>query len=143
MHAHPSAWTAGALAVASGLIASASQPDQTLLVKTSVPWSVTGRDDLAQLKRLASGVGWEFEPNAETTQALRRVGIRTIRCINVDPVPGEFTPEGRFTVGAPDRLNAHLATCRARRRPDPCSLGGTARACPGRPPRRWRTRFPA
>ena len=75
--------------------------------------SVSGADDLKQLQRLASGVGWEFEPNAETNAALKRIGIRSIRCINVDPLPGEFDAAGAFHVGQPDRLLAHLATCRA------------------------------
>ena len=74
--------------------------------------SVTGADDVQTLQHLAAGVGWEFEPNAETTAALKRIGIRAIRCINVDPLPGEFDAGGAFQVGKPDRLLAHLATCR-------------------------------
>lgn len=98
------------------LSASACLADSALLVKTSVPWSVTGGDDLAQLKRLASGVGWEFEPNEQTTGELKRIGIKTIRCINVDPIGGHFDEAGKFIVGEGDysaRLESHLETCRA------------------------------
>jgi hypothetical protein len=75
--------------------------------------SVSGTDDLRQLQRLASGVGWEFEPNAETAATLKRIGIKAIRCINVDPLPGRFAADGSFEVGHPERLLSHLATCRA------------------------------
>lgn len=74
---------------------------------------VSGADDVQTLQRLASGVGWEFEPNADTNAALKRIGIRALRCINVDPLPGEFDAAGAFHVGQPDRLLSHLATCRA------------------------------
>lgn len=89
----------------------AAVAEALMLVKPSVPWSVTGGDDIMHLKSLAAGVGWEFEPNAETTAALRRIGIKTIRCINVDPLPGEFTAQGDFMVGDPGPLNRHLLTC--------------------------------
>lgn len=85
--------------------------ESMILVKPSVTWRVTGRDDVQQLKRLASGVGWEFEPNADTTARLKSIGVKTIRCINVDPLPGDFDKEGKFTVGKSDRLLAHLTTC--------------------------------
>lgn len=85
----------------------------SLVVRPRTPFNVT-RDDVRQLRHLASGVGWEFEPNAATTAALKRIGIKTIRCINVDPLPGYFEDgSGRFVVGQPDRLQAHLETCRA------------------------------
>jgi len=79
----------------------------------SQPLSVSGADDLKRLQHLASGVGWEFEPNADTNAVLKRIGIKAIRCINVDPLPGTFAPDGSFQVGQPDRLLSHLATCRA------------------------------
>ncbi len=81
-------------------------------VKAGSSWSVTGGDDLQQLKHLASGVGWEFEPNADTDAALQRVGIKTIRCINVDPLGGKFDEKGNFIVGTNDKLDAHLRLCR-------------------------------
>jgi hypothetical protein len=83
-----------------------------IVIKPSVAWNVTGKDDLAQLKHLASGTGWEFEPNADTAAGLKAVGMKTIRCINVDPLPGQFAADGSFQVGQPDRLLAHLKTCR-------------------------------
>ncbi len=85
----------------------------TIWVKAGAPWSVTGKDDLAQLKRLASGVGWEFEANPDTNAGLKKIGIKTIRCINVDPLPGKFDDKGKFTVGEPGYLLAHFDTCRA------------------------------
>ena len=51
----------------------------SIVIKTSSDWSVTGKDDLQQLKRLASGVGYEFDSNAATTEALTRIGIQTMR----------------------------------------------------------------
>ncbi|MEI8195695.1 MAG: hypothetical protein WCI73_07290 [Phycisphaerae bacterium] len=74
---------------------------------------VTGTDDVARLQHLASGVGWEFSPNAQTTAELKRIGIKTIRCINVDPLVGVFGPDGKFVVGNPTRLLQHFETCRA------------------------------
>ncbi|MCX6376275.1 MAG: hypothetical protein NTU88_09645 [Armatimonadetes bacterium] len=91
----------------------ACQGENVLLIQPSSPWSVTGKDDIQQLKRLASGVGWEFEPNAETTAGLRAIGIKTIRCINVDPLPGKFDKAGKFVISdEPNRLLQHLQTCR-------------------------------
>jgi xylan 1,4-beta-xylosidase len=84
-----------------------------LTLVPSRPACVTGADDLAALQRLAAGVGWEFESNAETSAALKRIGIRAIRCINVDPLPGEFDAAGAFHVGDPGYLRANLETCRA------------------------------
>jgi hypothetical protein len=84
----------------------------SIVVQPNVPWSVTGGDDIAQLKRLISGIGWEFEPNADTTAGLKAVGVKTIRCINVEPLPGRFSPDGSFAVEQPDRLLGHLRTCR-------------------------------
>lgn len=71
-------------------------------------------DDLAQLKKLTLGAGWEFSPNEETTAALKRVGVRKIRCINVDLLPGSFDDKGNYLVDRTQatRLDAHLATCR-------------------------------
>ncbi|MBI3922990.1 MAG: hypothetical protein HY318_16330 [Armatimonadetes bacterium] len=83
-----------------------------ILLKPTASWSVSGKDDVQQLKHLAAGVGWEFEPNAESTARLKAIGIKAIRCINVDPLPGRFDEAGRFIVGKPDRLLAHLNTCR-------------------------------
>ena len=93
--------------------------ESVVLLKPSATWSVSGKDDVRQLKRLAAGVGWDFEVNAETTARLKALGMRTIRCINVDPLPGSFDAEGEYHIKAPegcnyvDRLKSHLATCRA------------------------------
>ena len=81
--------------------------------------SVTGKDDIAQLKNLAAGVGWEFEPNAETNAGLKHIGIKRIRCIHVAPVPGRFDEKGNYSIDltADDhiasKLANHLATCKA------------------------------
>ena len=84
-------------------------------VNPSVSWNLspTG-NDLAQLKQLALGVGWEFSPNAATTAKLKEIGIRKIRCINVDMLPGKFDEKGNYIVDRSQtgRLDAHLATCR-------------------------------
>ena len=48
-------------------------------IKADSAWSVTGKDDLQKLKRLASGVGYEFEPNADTGAALKRVGSSSVK----------------------------------------------------------------
>ncbi len=91
----------------------------TIWVKAGAGWSVTGGDDLQQLKRLTAGVGHEFEPNSDTDAALKRIGIKTIRCINVDPLDGKFDTKGNFIVGKGDDsnryvqyLDSHLKTCR-------------------------------
>lgn len=95
---------------------SISHAEPVILLKPTVTWNITGKDDVRQLKRLASGVGWDFEPNAETTAGLNKLGIKTIRCINIEPVPGHFNKEGDFIVdrsgGRTDRLLSHLGTCR-------------------------------
>ena len=36
-----------------------------IVVDTKKSMSVSGKDDLAKLKYLGSGVGWEFEPNED------------------------------------------------------------------------------
>jgi hypothetical protein len=72
--------------------------DATLWIKTSSPWSVTGTDDLARLKYLTSGVSYDFEPTADTTTALQRIGTQTLRCINLEPSEGTFDKAGKFTL---------------------------------------------
>ncbi len=83
-------------------------------IKPDVAFNVTAKDDIAQLKKLAAGVGWEFEPNAKTTAGLKRIGIKRIRCINVDPLPGNFDEKGNYHVDIKktSRIDAHLNTCR-------------------------------
>lgn len=88
------------------------QEQPVIFVKPTATWSVTGQDDIQQLKRLAAGVGHDFQPNAQIMAELKRIGIKTIRCINVDPLPGQFDPKGRFIVGDPGYLLYHLKTCR-------------------------------
>jgi hypothetical protein len=56
-------------------------------------------------------VGWEFSPTAATTAGLKRIGIKTIRCINVD-LPGRFAKDGQYVIKEPNYLLANLATCR-------------------------------
>ncbi len=104
---------------------------QTILVTANAPMSVTGGNDIQRLQRLASGVNWDFDPNAATNAGLRRIGIKVIRLDNVD-IAGQFTPQGQFVIGPPgqhfkpwqlqryavtkgqqDRLRTGLAACRA------------------------------
>ncbi|MCC6445162.1 MAG: hypothetical protein IT210_17095 [Armatimonadetes bacterium] len=84
----------------------------TVRMNARQPMSRSGTDDLAKLKKLASGVGWEFAPNRDTARALKALGMRYIRCINVDLLPGGFDPGGRFILSeSPGRLDAHLEAC--------------------------------
>ncbi len=84
-----------------------------IVVDTKKSMSVSGKDDLAKLKFLASGVGWEFEPNEDAYARLKSLGIKYIRCINVDPLPGRFNANGSFIIGTETgRLDAHLNACR-------------------------------
>jgi hypothetical protein len=84
-----------------------------ITVNPSAEVSVTGGDDVKQLKHLAAGVGWEFSPDEATTAGLKAVDIRRIRCINVDVLPGSFDKEGRFQIddSKESRLDKHLKTC--------------------------------
>jgi hypothetical protein len=101
------------LALAASQRAAGQDSPRTIRIKPTA-WSSTGGDDMARLRQLAGGVGWEFEPNAQTTTGLKQIGINRIRCINVDPLTGTFDAQGRFVANAMpnDRLVAHLATCR-------------------------------
>ncbi len=76
--------------------------------------SFSGRDDVAQLRKLTLAVGWEFTPDAETTAALKRLGVGRLRCINVEQLPGAFDAEGNYRIddSKPSRLDAHLATAK-------------------------------
>ena len=90
----------------------AGEVETRITIQPHKAWNLTGKDDLGQLKRLAAGIGWEFEPNDDTTARLKAVGMKTIRCINVEPLPGRFAENGSLQIGRPDRLLAHLKTCR-------------------------------
>ena len=91
-----------------------------ILIKPSAAMNVTGKNDVRRLKRLAEGVGWDFSPDALTNAGLKRIGIKTLRLIDVD-IAGRFTKQGRFVLGDarafqagwPGRLSSGLATCRA------------------------------
>lgn len=92
-----------------------ARAETILEVKAASPWSATGGDDLARLKDLALNVGHEFSPNAETNLKLKELGIKYLRCINVDPLTGHYAPDGSFVVepgGTTARLDAHLKACR-------------------------------
>jgi len=70
-------------------------------------------DDISHLKMLAAGVGYEFEPNEKTTEGLKKIGIKRIRCINVDPLPGNFDDQGQFHISPVKiSLDSHLDVCR-------------------------------
>lgn len=83
-----------------------------ILIHPDSALNVTGGDDMDRLKALAFGVGWDFSPDQISNRKLRELGMRWIRCINVDQAPGEFTPDGKFVMEEPDRLLSHLETCR-------------------------------
>jgi xylan 1,4-beta-xylosidase len=85
--------------------------ETTLTVRLAKPLSVSGGDDIARLRHLVSGVGWEFSPTTATTERLKHIGIKTIRCINVD-LPGQFNKDGQYVIKEPNYLQANLATCR-------------------------------
>ncbi|MBS1370215.1 MAG: hypothetical protein HPZ91_09710 [Lentisphaeria bacterium] len=90
-------------------------PAAGIRVSPSVPQNLSpSGDDVGQLKKLTLGAGWEFNPDAGTTRGLKELGIRKIRCINVDLLPGRFDESGNYTVdrSKATRLDAHLATCR-------------------------------
>lgn len=103
------------LLAAGGLLAAAPGPPVALelTVRADARLSKSGGDDIGRLQRLAGGVGWEFSPNKLTADKLRQLGMRTIRCINVDPLPGRFDETGAYVFEpVPARLDAHLQTCR-------------------------------
>jgi len=101
------------LAFIAGPLPAASNDSTVLTLRLAKPANVTSGDDVERLKNLAGGVGWEFQPNQETTNRLGELGIRRIRCINVDGMVGWFAGDGIFSPQqTPDRLAAHLNTCR-------------------------------
>jgi len=92
----------------------AAAPAKTVPVTLSHDREFKGKyETLEHFKKLAGAVGWEFSPNAETTAELKRLDVKTIRCINVDSVGGYFEDDGAFRItGGTDRLDQHLATCK-------------------------------
>ena len=92
--------------------ADACAADRVIYVKATNDWNVTA-DDMERLRDLSGTVGREFEPTAKTDEALKKIGIRMFRCINVAPVAGTFDEEGDFRVGENKILDDHFATCRA------------------------------
>jgi xylan 1,4-beta-xylosidase len=87
----------------------------SILIDKSKSFSVSGKDDVKHLKHLASGVGWEFDPNLYTTNRLKKIGMKTIRHINVDVrkrEEGFFDRNGRFIIKFPRRLPNELSTTR-------------------------------
>lgn len=85
--------------LATVLLAGSLAAGEAIVIKAGLRHDLNGGDDLARLQHLASGV--EFEPDATTTAGLVRLGIRTIRCINVDPLEGAFAADGSFAVAEP------------------------------------------
>jgi xylan 1,4-beta-xylosidase len=90
-----------------------AQP-RTIQINPSVEYNVT-QNDISHLRRLAGGVGWEFEPNVKTDEGLKKIGIRKIRCINVDPLLGTFDAKEEFHIAPPgnQHLQNHFTSCRA------------------------------
>ena len=100
------------------VVGSAAEPQPSLAPKElqltvhpAKPLSVTGGDDLTHLRHLASGVGQDHFPTAATTQGLKPIGIKTIRCINI-VLPGHFDAEGQYVIEEPNRLSIILRVCR-------------------------------
>ncbi len=88
---------------------------RVIRINPNVAYNLSSRDDIAQLKNLAAGVGWEFEPNEETSKRLKAIGIKRIRCINVDVGGATFDAKGVCHLGdgrVVRLLNANLDTCR-------------------------------
>lgn len=81
-------------------------------IKPTVDWNMSGGDDMAKLKKLASGVGSEFAQNEKTIEALKRIGINRLRLINV-PLTGTFDSNGKFIPAGDSHLDANLEICRA------------------------------
>jgi len=101
------------LAFAAGPLHAASSDVTVLMLRLGNPKNITNGDDMERLKNLAGGVGWEFQPNQETTSRLVDLGIRRMRCINVDGLVGDFAGDGSFSLQqTPAGLTAHLDTCR-------------------------------
>ncbi|MDD3885535.1 MAG: glycosyl hydrolase [Victivallaceae bacterium] len=85
-----------------------------MLVDLQCAYSASGTDDIARFKHLMQGIGWEFEPNAQTDAGLKKLGMKRIRCINVDPLRGSYDANGKFIVAEDNpRFNAHIKTCRS------------------------------
>ncbi len=105
------------LLICSGLVWAQDEP-RLIQITPSADFNVT-QDDMARLRQLAGGIGWEFEQNDVTNLRLKAVGIKRIRCINVDPLEGHFDASREYHIVAPqgynyvDRLKSHFATCRA------------------------------
>ncbi|MCH2123940.1 MAG: tetratricopeptide repeat protein [Pirellulaceae bacterium] len=75
--------------------------------------TVTGGNDIQQLKKLALSTGWEFTRNKITDLYLKDLGVNRIRCINIDSFPGEFDEQGAYKIHGhmTTRLDHHLKTC--------------------------------
>jgi len=81
-----------------------------LTVEFEVPGAGKTKQTLEVEQHL--GDNWVRTVCMGSTEGLKRVGIQTIRCINVDPA-GTFDAQGRFTVENAGRLDWHLDGCRA------------------------------
>ena len=86
------------------------------IISPGIDRNITGRDDIAQLKELIAGVGWDFEHNARTEEGLKRIGVRRMRVGNVSGgLPGSFNDKGEFVIDQSKpslRLKWTLDTCR-------------------------------
>jgi hypothetical protein len=102
-----------ALVVAGASAPAPGRADATLLIQANSPYSVSGQDDLQLFKSVGSNVGADFDPTAGTTAELKRVGIKTLRLINVDVI-GSFETNGRYVVDKGNsRMEEQLAECRS------------------------------
>jgi len=90
-------------------------PGRVFRINPNVSYNLSTPDDISHLKNLAAGVGWEFEPNDQTSTRLKAIGIKRMRCINVDVVGATFDADGVCHLGDGPKvsyLNSHLNTCK-------------------------------
>jgi hypothetical protein len=99
-------------ALAAGVSAPApSRAAAQIWIKTGSPWSVTGKDDVQQLKYLTSGESWDFDPTPDVVAGLKRIDTKTVRCINIDVRGGSFDSTGKFIITDHPYLDGMLAEC--------------------------------
>ncbi len=103
------------------MVAPACRAVDVILVTPTIKVGLPGHSGIERLKVLAAGVNWDFQPDALTNAGLKKIGIKSMRLSNSDPVmAAHFAGQGQcrlrlaaFRSGQARRLAAGLATCRA------------------------------
>lgn len=112
----------GVFSLAANAADSGAPQARTLTIEAGAAQNLYGKDDIAQFKRLATGVGADFAQSEATQERLRRIGTPWLRMINVDfGLPGRYESDGKFvldpSVGAQQshwfRVVDGLALCKA------------------------------